>query len=143
MTNDFVKIRRKKIKDLALKICNKIPISNKILGSWIRSYHYSLPAYIFLTICLGPLYLVKICFLFLLKFFSVKMFLLVILLKLTLSYSIFKFSQTFVRFFLKFSTENLRPCTRRARLGARREVGGLEHFAPPRTTERERRRATD
>lgn len=66
MTNDFVKIRRKKIKDLALKLCNKIPISNKILGSWIRSYHYSLPAYIFLTICIGPLYIVKICFLFLL-----------------------------------------------------------------------------
>lgn len=66
MTNDFVKIRRKEIKDLALKLCNKIPISNKILGSWIRSYHYSLPAYIFLTICIGPLYLVKICFLFLL-----------------------------------------------------------------------------
>lgn len=66
MNNDNVKSRRKKIKELALKICNKIPISNKILGLWIRSYHYTLPAYIFLTICLGPIYLVKICYAFLL-----------------------------------------------------------------------------
>ena len=66
MNNDNVKIRRKKIKKLALNICSKIPISNKIIGLWIRSYHYTLPAYIFLTICLGPIYLVKICYFFLL-----------------------------------------------------------------------------
>ena len=66
MNNDNVKSRRKKIKELALKICNKIPISNKILGLWIRSYHYTLPAYIFLTSCIGPIYLVKICYAFLL-----------------------------------------------------------------------------
>ena len=66
MIKDNVKIRRKKIKELALKVCNKIPISNKILGSWIRSYHYTLPAYIFLTICFGPKFLVKLCYFFLL-----------------------------------------------------------------------------
>ena len=61
-----IKNRIKKLKETVLKYCNKIPISNKILGTWIRSYHYTLPTYITMIILFGPKWLIMICYIFLL-----------------------------------------------------------------------------
>ena len=62
---NLIKNRRENIKKKVLKICSKIPISNKTLGIWIRSYHYTLPAYIFFSISFAPKWIVKMSYLLL------------------------------------------------------------------------------
>ena len=45
-------------------ICNKIPISNNILGQWIKSSHFISPFAILFIILYGPIFLTKLCFIF-------------------------------------------------------------------------------
>tara|TARA_B110000208_G_C11795548_1_gene439436 strand:+ start:1191 stop:1610 length:420 start_codon:yes stop_codon:yes gene_type:complete len=47
-------------------ICNKIPISNNILGEWIKSFHFMSPYAIIFIILYGPILLVKLCCIFML-----------------------------------------------------------------------------
>jgi len=57
-------IKNNFIINILLNICNKIPISNNILGQWIKSIHFMSPFAILFIILYGPILLYKLCFLF-------------------------------------------------------------------------------
>ena len=64
-TTNHIRVRR----EAALTVCEKIadssPLSRRVIGTWVRAYHYSLPLLIFLSISFSSKGLSDFCIAFL------------------------------------------------------------------------------
>jgi len=60
------KRRRSAMLGICKRIVNKLPITNKTFGLWVRAFHYTLPFYLFIFISLNSRRIANACIFFLL-----------------------------------------------------------------------------
>ena len=64
-TTNHIRARREAILAVCESIADASPLSRRVIGLWVRAYHYSLPLFIFLSVSFGSKGLSNFCIVFL------------------------------------------------------------------------------